>query len=376
MKIYLSRRFFLPIFLAVLAVSSINTFAQTAPVQTSEKSLEKAMPSVILVLAGKGDGLLDKLGSGVIIRSDGVILTAYHVVKDAAQVQIRLKNGEIYDKVDLLDFDERRDVAALKISATDLPAAGISGDETKTGAKVFVISNPQSLNWTVADGLLSSVRLADEIPNAGHGFRVLQFSAPVSAGSSGGLLTDENGQAIGLIVSSLSSGQNLNFAIPLSSVKGLADTAKKTMSFAKADTLELPQAVRPPTAIDVLNTEPKEILRNAKLFYISSDSELISVKMMERALLKMPEFDKWKLSLIQEYKNADIVINVEHQLFTFDYRYTMTDRKTSIVLASGKVTVWDGGMASEKFAKQIIAKLKDIKADSENKREAASKKTK
>ena len=366
MNINLTRRFFSLIFLAVLTVFPIHIFAQSeAP--SSEKSIEKAMPSVVLVLAGKGDGLLDKLGSGIIIRSDGVILTAYHVVKDATQVQIRLKNGEIYDKVDLLDFDERRDVAALKISATDLPAANISSDETKIGAKIYVISNPQSSNWTVADGLLSSLRLADEIPNAGHGFRVLQFSAPVSAGSSGGLLTDENGQAIGLIVASSTSGQNLNFAIPLASVKGLADTSKKTMSFAKADTLELPQAVRPPTAIDVLNTEPKEILRNAKIFYISSASELISVKMMERALLKMPEFAKWKLSLIQEYKNADIVINVEHQLFTFDYRYTMTDRKTSIVLASGKVTVWDGGMASEKFAKQIVAKLRDIKADPENK---------
>ena len=366
MKIRFARRLFLPMFLAILTVSSINIFAQSAP-PSSEKTLEKAMSSVVLVLAGKGDGLLDTLGSGVIIRSDGVILTAYHVVKNATQVQIRLKNGEIYDKVDLLDFDERRDVAALKISAADLPAANISGEETRIGAKIYVISNPQSLNWTVADGLLSSLRLADEIPNAGRGFRVLQFSAPVSAGSSGGLLTDENGQAIGLIVSSLTSGQNLNFAIPLSSVRGLADTAKKTMSFAKADTLEMPQAVRPPTAIDVLNIEPKEILRNAKIFHISSDSELISVKMMERALLKTPEFNKWNLSLIQESKNADILINVEHQLFTFDYRYTMTDRKTSVVLASGKVTVWDGGMASEKFAKQIIAKFKAIKTSPEDK---------
>ncbi len=373
MKIYSTRRFFSLIFLAILSILPINNFAQTTAAPASEKTIEKAMPSVVLVLAGKGDGLLDKLGSGVIVRSDGIILTAYHVVKEATQVQIRLKNGEIYDKVDLLDFDERRDVAALKISATDLPAVQISGDETKIGSKVYVISNPQSLNWTVADGLLSALRLADEIPNAGRGFRVLQFSAPVSPGSSGGLLTDENGQAIGLIVSSLSSGQNLNFAIPLSSVKGLAETAKKTMSFTKADTLELPQAVRPPTAIDVLNTDPKEILRNAKIFYISSDSELISVKMMERALLKMPDFAKWNLSLIQEFKNADIVVNVEHQLFTFDYRYTMTDRKTNIVLASGKVMVWDGGMASEKFAKQIIAKLKDIKAKPESKAEADKK---
>ena len=95
---------------------------------------------------------------------------------------------------------------------------------------------------------------------------------------------------------------------------------------------------------------------------------------MENALIKRLEFEKWKLAIIKEYKNADIIINVEHQLFTFDYRYTMTDRKTSIVLATGKVTVWDGNIASHKFAKQIIAKLKALKVVPESKTEAANKK--
>jgi hypothetical protein len=375
MKVYLRRFSFLSILLSALFVFQLPIFAQSTSA-SSEKIVEKTMSSVVLVLTGKGDGLLDKFGSGIIVRNDGVILTAYHVVKDATQVQIRLKNGEIYDKVDLLGFDERRDVAAIKISATDLPTAEIRNEEAKTGGKVFVISNPQSLNWTIADGLLSSLRLADEIPNAGRGFRVLQFSAPVSAGSSGGLLTDENGQAIGLIVASFSSGQNLNFAIPISSVKGLADTSQKTMSFGNGSALELPQAIRPPTSIDLLNAKPKQLLHNAKIFYISSESQLISVKMMENALMKKPEFEKWELVIIKEYKNADIIISVEHQLFTFDYRYTMTDRQTNIVLATGKVTVWDGKLASAKFAKMIIAKLKELrepKNSNENQTEAVKK---
>ena len=380
MKVCLQRFLFLSILLAALFVFQLPIFAQSTSVSSEnlsgEKIVEKTMSSVVLVLTGKGDGLLSNLGSGVIVRNDGVILTAYHVVKDATQVQVRLKNGEIYDKVDLLGFDERRDVAAIKISATDLPVAEIRNEEAKIGGKVFVISNPQSLSWTIADGLLSSLRLADEIPNAGRGFRVLQFSAPVSPGSSGGLLTDENGQAIGLIVASLSSGQNLNFAIPISSVKGLADTSQKIMSFGNGSALELPQAIRPPTSIDILNAKPKQLLRNARIFYISSESELISVKMMENALMKKPEFEKWELAIIKEYKNADIIISVEHQLFTFDYRFTMTDRQTNIVLATGKVTVWDGQIASRKFAQQIIVKLKELrepKSNTENKTEAVKK---
>lgn len=347
----------------LLVVLALLTF-QISILAQSNAVAEKAMPTVVSVLTGKGDGQLDKLGTGIIVQSNGVILTAYHVVKNATQVQIRLKNGEIYDKIDLLGFDERRDVAALKISATDLPAVMISNEETKIGDKVFVISNPRSFGWTFADGLLSATRLADEIPNAGQGFRVLQFSAPVSAGSSGGLLTNENGQAIGLIVASMTAGQNLNFAIPISAVKGLADSTQKIMSFGNGSSLELPQNVRPPTTNAILSSDPKEILRNAKIIYINSNSELISDKMLENALFKMPEFEKWQMVIVNSWDKRNLVdleINLEHQLFTFDYRFTMSDRRTGRVLASDKVTVWDGKTASDKFAKKIIAKLKELK---------------
>ena len=369
--------YFLGLFvLTVLLFSQEAAFAQQTALSndnlSNEKIVEKTVSSVVLVLTGKGAGVLDKTGSGVVVRSDGVILTAYHVVKDATQVQVRLKNGEIYDKVDLLGYDERRDVAAIKIAATNLTAAVVNVEEPTVGGKVFVVSNPQNLGWTIADGLLSAVRLADEIPNAGRGFRVLQFSAPVSPGSSGGLLTDGKGQAIGLIVASMTAGQNLNFAIPLSSVGGLADSTKILMSFGKGSELDLPQAVRPPTSVDILDADPKGILRNAKVFYIYSSSELIKDKMLKNALLKMPEFEKWKLVIVEEAKLADIEINVEHDLFTFDYRYEMTDRRTRILLATGKVTVWDGKIASKKFAKTIIEKLKpgrETLKDSESKNE-------
>lgn len=366
MKTFSSIAISLMLTLFVLGFSHATVFAQQTNLLTenlsNEKVVEKITPSVVMILTGKGAGVLDKVGSGVVVRSDGVILTAYHVVKDATQVQIRFKNGEIYDKVNLIGFDERRDVAALKIPATNLPAAVIETDDSKIGGKVFVISNPQSLSWSVADGLLSAVRMADEIPSAGRGFKVLQFSAPVSPGSSGGLLTDEKGQAIGLIVSSLSSGQNLNFAIPFSSINGLASSTQTLMSFGKGNELELPQAVRPPSSAEVLSADPEQILRNAKIFWIYTNSELISSKMMENALQKMPEFKKWKLVIVDSKRDlADIWINVEHQLFTFDYSFTLTDRRTNVILASGKVTVWDGETASKKFAKIIVAKLKPFR---------------
>jgi len=181
MKTLVNYIYSVAVFFALSAAIPSTTAQQSA----AEKPIENSMNSVVTVLTGTGSGSLDKLGSGVIIRSDGVILTAYHVIKDANQVQIRLKSGEIFDKVDFLGFDERRDVAAIRISGSNLSAVSISSNELSVGQKVFVISNPQSLTWTVANGLLSAVRIADEIPNAGRGFKVIQFSAPVSAGSSG-----------------------------------------------------------------------------------------------------------------------------------------------------------------------------------------------
>jgi len=346
----------------------------------SAAAVNKAMESVVTVLTGTGSGVVDKLGSGVIVRSDGVVLTAYHVIKDASQVQIRLKNGEIYDKVDLLGYDERRDVAALKISATNLAAADVRSDEAPVGDKVFVISNPHALTWTVADGSLSAFRMADDVPGAGHGYRVIQFSAPIAAGSSGGLLMDGGGKALGLIVGTLTSGQNLNFAVPLSAVVGLGNTSQAVSSFGRATSLELPQAVRPPVSADLMNADPKAILRNAKFIYIYGSSDFINEQMMENALMKLPEFDKWKLLIVKDPKLADLMINVDHDLFTWNYRYSVTDKRTNILLASGKVTAWDGRVASGKFAKEIIDKLspgrepvKDDKTDA--KKDADKKKT-
>ena len=68
-----------------------------------------------LILVGDGGGRVQSVSTGVIIRSDGIVLTAYHPLKGAQEVQVRLSDGEIYDQVDLMGFDERRDVAALAL---------------------------------------------------------------------------------------------------------------------------------------------------------------------------------------------------------------------------------------------------------------------
>src|SRR5689334_15258326 len=170
----------------------------TSPALSGDQVVERVSPSAVSILVGKGDGQVAGVASGVIIRSDGVILTANHVVKGMREVQVRLKSGEIYDQVELMASDERRDVAALRIVATGLPVLPV-GNSTNaaSGAAVYVVSNAVGLPWTASSGILSASRMADDVPGAGSGYRILQFTAPLSPGSSGGVLVDAEARILG-----------------------------------------------------------------------------------------------------------------------------------------------------------------------------------
>jgi serine protease Do len=146
---------------------------------------ENTAQSVVLVLTKTPTGQIQ--GSGVILRSDGVIATNYHIVKGAISARVHLANGDIYDEVSILDTDERKDIAILKVKATNLPVLTTADSNTvKIGATVYVISNPKGLENSLSSGLISSIRSAE-------GFRVFQFTAAISPGSSGGALLDDNG---------------------------------------------------------------------------------------------------------------------------------------------------------------------------------------
>ena len=120
----------------------------------------------------------------------------------------------------ILDTDERKDIAILKVKATNLPAlTTIDSNAVKIGATVYAISNPKGLENSLSSGLISSIRSAE-------GFRVFQFTAAISPGSSGGALLDDNGSFIGLAFASFRDGQNLNLAIPANHVVPLALNAK------------------------------------------------------------------------------------------------------------------------------------------------------
>lgn len=214
---------------AMIFSSVLSASAQNAPKQNKLEApalYEKALPSVVVITALNSDSTLS-LGSGVILRADGVLATNFHVISDAVAARVQLSNGDIYDDVSILDSDERRDLAILKIRAINLPVLDVTdSDRLKVGATIYTIGAPIGLSGSLSSGIVSSLRPANEISSKLTGFRVIQFTAPVSHGNSGGPLLDESCRLLGIVFYSRFEGQNINLAIPVNYVTPLVTNAK------------------------------------------------------------------------------------------------------------------------------------------------------
>jgi len=186
---------------------------------------EKTVPSVVLIISMDSDGQVGQ-GSGVIVRSDGIIATNHHVIKNAVSARVQLRSGDIYDDVSIVDVDERKDVALLKIKAVNLPALSLTdSDKLKVGNNIYAVGAPRGLEGSLSSGIISSIRIGAEVASKFEGFRVIQFTAPISPGSSGGPLIDEYGKVVGLVFAFRVDSQNLNLAIPSNYVAGMITQA-------------------------------------------------------------------------------------------------------------------------------------------------------
>jgi hypothetical protein len=340
---------------ATLFALPLLAVAQQVSTAPDPKAIfEHTKAATVVILAGEGAGRLNSIATGVVISKDGVILTALHAVKGAAEVQVRLANGDVFDRVELLGTDERRDVAALKISAGALPAL-VSGstEGLVQGDPVYAVTNADGLVWSATEGILSAVRPADEVPGAGSGFRMLQFTAPVAAGSSGGALIDRSGALIGIITGRKGVAA---FAVPIENVLGLPDTDRR-ITLGSGASLQMPTqqaAAVPQSSAAIAGIDPKQILKNAKTIYIRSKTSFLTVDTLDRALVQQKDWEKLWLTIVHDPRVADLLIEIDRPLFTYVHTFVISDKKTTIVLGSGKVTAFDGTIASGGLAKDIV----------------------
>ena len=353
-----------------LGVSTSSLNGQTGnPVALSgDQVVERVAPSAVSILVGKGDGQVAGVASGVIIRSDGVILTANHVLKGMREVQVRLKSGEMFDRVELIASDERRDVAALRIAATGLPVLPIGNPaNAASGATVFVVSNAVGLPWTASSGILRAARMADDVPGAGSGYRILQFTAPLAPGSSGGVLVDADARMIGIVVGSFSVGQNVNFAVPVDSIAGLAnvsggtrfDSGARLQPFAAKSATAAATPTNPPApgAAPPGLTLPRREERQIHTISVHSKTIYLRRERLQDDIHKTAMFPQLGLRFAEYGQTADIAITVDRPVMTFDWTYTLFYQPRSLTLASGTVEATDEFDAGPKLAAVIVEQL-------------------
>jgi S1-C subfamily serine protease len=186
--------------------------------QTAQEIAKKAFGSTVLLVIEDANGQPLSLGSGFFIR-DGEIASNLHVVEGAARGYAKLIGEKTkYDIEGITAVDPERDLVILKISARRSQALPIgNSDAVQVGESVYAVGNPQGLEGTFSQGIVSSIR---EVGSD----KLLQITAPISPGSSGGPVLSEKGEVIGVSVATFRGGQNLNFAIPSNYLKTLIAT--------------------------------------------------------------------------------------------------------------------------------------------------------
>jgi hypothetical protein len=198
----------------LVAVALFLAAPATAQQLSPREIAAEVRPGVVLIVAKDGPSIVGR-GSGFLVSADGLLVTNRHVVEGATGLQVQLASGEIYDHVLFVSEDERRDLVVLRIPGSGLTPLTIADDRSlEVGDPVYVMGNPLGLDGTFSDGLVSARRVLD-------GVALIQITAPISPGSSGGPVLDRSGRVIGVATLSMREGQNLNLAVPARYAAGL-----------------------------------------------------------------------------------------------------------------------------------------------------------
>jgi hypothetical protein len=187
--------------------------ASAAPVGVSQLSpaeiAERVRRSVVTVHAG------DNLGSGFVI-AEGVVVTNLHVVGSQERITIATVDRAMYRVGAILGFDADADLALLAVDGKlDLPALPLGdSDQVAQGETIYAFGAPAGLDFTLSTGMLSAIRRSGAST-------ILQMSAPIAPGSSGGPALNDRGEVIGVVTAMHTRAQNVGFAVPVSAVQRL-----------------------------------------------------------------------------------------------------------------------------------------------------------
>jgi len=188
---------------------------------TAQKIYEKCSKATVEITASISSESYN-LGSGFFI-DDGTVVTNYHVIEGATEIQIRTNDGNKYVVEQVLGYDKNIDIAILKINSIN-ESLIINQEGVSVGETIYALGSPLGLTGTFTDGMVSTAsRIVDDI-------NYIQISAPMSQGNSGGPLLNTYGEVMGINTWQYANAQNINFSINISELDKIDTTKPETVS--------------------------------------------------------------------------------------------------------------------------------------------------
>ncbi|MCH6232575.1 S1C family serine protease [Cognataquiflexum rubidum] len=205
------------IFISLLIFISIGLKAQDV-----KTIFNKSKSSIVLIMTYDSNQAPLALGSGFYFRKN-LIATNYHVIKNSDRILIKNLGTQVKsEKVWVKSYSEELDVAILEVGEPNATSLLLNLGKPEIGDKILAIGNPKGLEGTISTGIVSGIRQVSE------NYNLIQITSPISPGSSGGPVLDENGNVIGISTFTIKDSQNLNFAVPSNAIP---DLETKTMKW-------------------------------------------------------------------------------------------------------------------------------------------------
>ncbi len=269
------------------------------------------------------------VGSGVIIDSNGYILTNSHVVADgnAKELTVLFENGEKVDGIVLWN-DATLDLAIVKVNVNNLPVAELGDSDTlEVGELAVAIGNPLGLEFerSVTSGIISGLNRSVTVDGRVVIDNLIQTDASINPGNSGGPLLNGKGQVIGINTAKISSGEGLGFAIPINEIKVIAEQVIEKGSYktvfmgiqgVSSEEYQSRLGVKLSTdkgvvIVEVQSGSPayKAGLQSGDIITKIDDVEVDNMSELKRALIKYKQNDKADLNIIRNTK--DLILKIE-----------------------------------------------------------------
>ncbi len=272
-----SKKYLFIVLLIIVLISPAISFAD------ADRIFKENNKAVVVVLTYNEKGEPISQGSGFIVRADGAVVTNYHVISNAMDIKVKA-GDKVYEVEGLIHTDKENDIVILKAKGKKLPIVKLGDiEKANIGEKVYVISSPQGLENTISDGILSGIR--EITPER----KVLQITAPISPGSSGGPVFNKNGEVIGIATFLLKEAQNLNFAMPVNLIKDKIGSKKIT-------------ALKDSTIEDYKKTAGYWF--NLGFAYIESGMYKEAIEAFKKAIKLQPDFARAHLGLGSAYQSS------------------------------------------------------------------------